>query len=307
MTATATGSVSDQSGSLGDSSGGSTGLISGDSSTSREGDTTSTSASTGTRCENDCALGDPIDCSTESSQTQCVRGVDGCLELQQSDCREGFVCVASTGCQEVLAASCAEVLAAMPGTPDGPQTIDPDGIGGEPPVETLCDMTTNGGGWTLVAANDETTTFVEFDRDWAEYRDGFGDLADGLGWLGNEQLHHLTSGGLALEVRHDQGLHVYTAFSVAEEAEFYTLSVTGTAASNDAGRFEGFHDGLPFTTRDMDNDTQGFNCGEEFRAGWWYADCLAMSLASGRDGDFVYWRTPADGPLQVDWIEMWVR
>jgi len=49
--------------------------------------------------------------------------------------------------------SCAELLAARPTTADGPAFIDPDGAGGNGEFIALCDMTTAGGGWTVVAVN----------------------------------------------------------------------------------------------------------------------------------------------------------
>ncbi len=44
--------------------------------------------------------------------------------------------------------SCKDVLTLNPTTPDGLQWIDTDGAGGNAPRQLLCDMTTNGGGWT---------------------------------------------------------------------------------------------------------------------------------------------------------------
>ncbi len=46
-------------------------------------------------------------------------------------------------------ASCKAALAATPGAPDGVYTIDPDGAGAQAPIPVWCDMTTDGGGWTL--------------------------------------------------------------------------------------------------------------------------------------------------------------
>ena len=54
-------------------------------------------------------------------------------------------------------ASCAQILAANPGTASGVQTIDPDGAGVLAPISVNCDMTTNGGGWTMVAGISATT------------------------------------------------------------------------------------------------------------------------------------------------------
>lgn len=56
-------------------------------------------------------------------------------------------------------ASCQALKLSAPATPDGFQTIDPDGSGPIAPFRAWCDMTTDGGGWMLVDATmiaDET-------------------------------------------------------------------------------------------------------------------------------------------------------
>ena len=47
-------------------------------------------------------------------------------------------------------ATCSAVLSSDPSATDGVYTIDPDGTGGNDPFDVFCDMSTDGGGWTII-------------------------------------------------------------------------------------------------------------------------------------------------------------
>jgi hypothetical protein len=91
----------------------------------------------------------------------CNRSIgDGCEADVRSDARNcgacGMACTGGGRCVSgacTAAASCSEILRLSPGAPSGGYTIDPDGTGPRTTVAVHCDMTTDGGGWTVMYAS----------------------------------------------------------------------------------------------------------------------------------------------------------
>ncbi|XP_077823274.1 ficolin-1 isoform X9 [Macaca mulatta] len=132
-------------------------------------------------------------------------------------------------------------------------------------LAVLCDMDTDGGGWTVFQRRMDGS--VDFYRDWAAYKQGFGSRL-GEFWLGNDNIHALTTQGSS-ELRVDlvdfegnRQFAKYRSFKVASEAEKYKL-VLGAFVEGSA---------------DQDNDVSSSNCAVKFQGAWWYSDCHASNL-----------------------------
>ena len=97
-------------------------------------------------------------------------------------------------------------------------------------MQVLCDMTTNGGGWTVFQRR--LNGSVDFYRDWSSYKNGFGDL-HGEFWLGNDNLHRLTAAGnvsLRVDLEDFEGnirYAEYAAFKVANQTDKYRILIGG--------------------------------------------------------------------------------
>ncbi|CAL4063040.1 unnamed protein product [Meganyctiphanes norvegica] len=93
---------------------------------------------------------------------------------------------------------CTDISAAGE-TESGVYTIYPASCTSRFSVQVWCEMSGSGPGWTVIQRRGSQTDktphpVVDFFRDWAEYKWGFGSL-DGEYWLGNEYLHQLTQSG----------------------------------------------------------------------------------------------------------------
>ena len=79
----------------------------------------------------------------------------------------GTVAPCVQGTCRLAAASCAALKAGSPGLGDGVYAIDPDGAGPAAALSVWCDMTTDGGGWTLLATLRSTNTGEDATCAWA--------------------------------------------------------------------------------------------------------------------------------------------
>jgi len=106
-------------------------------------------------------------------------------------------------------------------------TISPDG---GKPIQVLCDVSTNGGGWTVFQRRLDGSVYFYLGSE--SYKSGFGDL-NGECLLGNDNLHHFKANDdntLRVGLDDFDGSKTYaeyTTFKVADEAEKYRLLIGG--------------------------------------------------------------------------------
>ena len=124
-------------------------------------------------------------------------------------------------------------------TTNGIYTINPDDAG---PFDAYCDMSEDGGGWTVFQHRVDNTT--DFYRDYANYTMGFGDLDDNM-WAGLDHLYSMTSSyDVELHVymdtfENEQFYAQYSNFAVGNASSGYRLYVngySGTAGDSFSGK-----------------------------------------------------------------------
>ncbi|XP_040063214.1 ficolin-1-like [Ixodes scapularis] len=167
------------------------------------------------------------------------------------------------------------------------------------PVNVTCDMTSDGGGWTVIqrrSENEQGDNF--FERNFTEYERGFGTPGESF-WIGLENLHALTSfpnnqQALRIELKRSDGRRDtivvrYNKFHVASAKESYKLTIDeydgpkGKKYDSLSG-----HNRSVFTIKESSkaNPDRGscFTEKELLSGGWWFKDCNRANLNGRKFG-----------------------
>ncbi|XP_034116729.2 angiopoietin-related protein 7-like [Drosophila albomicans] len=178
-----------------------------------------------------------------------------------------------------------------------------------------CDSSIAGPGWIVMQRRIDGR--LNFNRNWADYRKGFGEL-NGEFFMGLEEIHLLTTSQphelyiLLVDFANRERYARYSDFSIGSEEESYELKELGSYSGN-AGDALRSHELTQFSTPDRDNDLDKDSCAENFRSGWWFSKCYECNLngeytkADPRSDDLqsIEWRTWKHKPLKFS--QMMIR
>uniref|UniRef100_K1RGQ9 Techylectin-5B n=1 Tax=Magallana gigas TaxID=29159 RepID=K1RGQ9_MAGGI len=181
---------------------------------------------------------------------------------------------------------CSDILKNDPNkrNQDGVYTIYPDHTHAK---KVFCDMTTNGGGWTMA--------------EWLEPWPLSAKCVDSR--VCNDIIHQLTKdrpATLRVDLQRfsgEKGHAEYSKFAVGDENSKYKLTVSGYSGNID-DKLSG-HNQMTFSTKDHDNDAYGGSCAQHFYGGWWYRKChdvninglyAPSALNDPKYANWSYWR-----------------
>uniref|UniRef100_H3C6S1 Angiopoietin-like 4 n=1 Tax=Tetraodon nigroviridis TaxID=99883 RepID=H3C6S1_TETNG len=185
----------------------------------------------------------------------------------------------SSPARDQMASDCHELFLRGEAT-SGVYTIQPVNA---QPFKVFCEMTASGG-WTVIQRRQDGS--VDFDQLWEAYLRGFGSL-NGEFWLGLEKIHSISKdGGHILNIQlsdwNGDVASVTLPFSLGGEETQFSLQVRKDGPLSTLERSLGAdaHGGLPFSTRDQDNDRKNdTSCAKHLSAGgWWFSSCGHSNL-----------------------------
>ncbi|XP_050315777.1 angiopoietin-2 isoform X2 [Anthonomus grandis grandis] len=162
-------------------------------------------------------------------------------------------------------------------------------------LKVYCEQEVADGGWTVIQRrNDFGIPRENFNRDWNDYKNGFGDPAKEF-WLGNENIYMLTNNeeySLRVELEDFEGnkrYAQYSHFKIYSEAEYYKLEIDGYEGNAGDSLNDPWYgsNNSPFSTYNRDNDRSSLNCASMLKGGWWWKSC-------GRGLNGLYLNDPQD-------------
>ncbi|XP_005188406.1 ficolin-1-B [Musca domestica] len=175
-----------------------------------------------------------------------------------------------------------------------------------------------GDGWITIQRR--LNGIENFDRPWADYKNGFGDSSLEF-FIGLEKLYALTLVKpcelLIVLKDFDKNTRYahYDTFRLGSESENYLLKELGRY-SGTAGDSLGYHKGAQFSTLDRDNDAHAsLHCAEKFGGGWWYQACHESNLnghyvKSDHERSFasgIHWKTFRPNWYSLKFSQIMVR
>ncbi|XP_006029750.1 ficolin-2-like [Alligator sinensis] len=180
-------------------------------------------------------------------------------------------------------------------------------------MEVFCDMQTDQGGWIVFQRRKDGS--INFFHDWNKYKRGFGNKMTEF-WLGNDNIHLLTSKGTN-QLRIDlQGFDnkftfaKYESFKILDASQNYKL-VLGKFLEGNAGDSLSYHNGMPFSTKDKPADNK---CTKTHKGAWWYKSCIESNLNGiyrgtnkSSVGDGINWKTGMGLAISYKIAEMKIR
>lgn len=149
-------------------------------------------------------------------------------------------------------------------------------------LQVLCDLETDGGGWTVFLNRAPQVNPVNFNLPWNDYMIGIG-KPPGEYWMGLDFLHLLTSyypTSLRFEASNFTGFEKfaeYHTFRVDNEENNYKLTLDGYQSDSTMPDNLLTNNDCYFSTSDRDNDKFILgNCAtftNVAHGGWWYSSC----------------------------------
>ncbi|XP_035480286.1 angiopoietin-related protein 5 isoform X2 [Scophthalmus maximus] len=188
------------------------------------------------------------------------------------------------------------LVSVVPKIPSGIYIVHPENT--DSSFEVFCEMDYMGGGWTVVQRR--TDGLTDFKRPWADYADGFGNLA-GEHWLGLKKVFYLVNQKetrfqlhVALTSHDDITSYAsYDDFRLDSETQFFCIHL-GRYAGSAGDAFRGYdqeqnQDTAPFSASDVDNDGCNPSCSignrtvescsaQHNQTGWWFNQCGLANL-----------------------------